>query len=200
MKYLKLFEEYSIIQQPFFLIGDTLFISDEIAHRMTPKKEDYIRADNPKWAEYMNQQNMYFFAGTRDEKGYLKSNRIRTKISVGWGTMYKMDLSIHRGKIRVSLNDIISRNYYVGGISGSHEMHGKNMVRATRECNLNLMEKLYPIIGNIKNFYKRLKNKEAFFDIIREEILKNPGIAKDGVPPELEEELGYTYAAVKYNL
>jgi hypothetical protein len=198
MKYLKLFEEYSIIQQPFFLIGDTLFISDEIAHRMTPKKEDYIRSDNPKWAEYMNQQNMDFFAGTRDEKGYLKSNRIGTKISVGWGTMYKMDLSIHRANARD--NEFGHFEYYVGGISGTHEMHGKNMVRATRECNLNLMEKLYPIVGNIKNFNKRLKNKEAFFDIIREEILKNPGIAKDGVPPELEEELGYTYAAVKYNL
>jgi hypothetical protein len=146
----------------------------------------------------MNQQNIDFFAGTRGEKGYLKSNQIGTKMNVGYGSMYKMNLSIHRGNERD--NEFGHFEFYIGGNSGSHDMGGKNMIRATRECNLHLMEKLYPIVKNIKNFYKRMKNKEGFFNIIINEIIKNPDVAKDGVPEELEEEFGHIAMAIKYNL
>ena len=74
------------------------------------------------------------------------------------------------------------------------------MIRATRECNLNFMIKLYPIVKYIKNFYKKLKNKEAFFDIIKNEVIKNPSISKYGIPEELQEELGHYELAQKYNL
>ena len=195
----KLFEELNTkIQQPFFLVGDMLYVSNELAHKMTPTKEDYTRIDNPRWAEYMNQQNIDFFAGTRDEKGYLKSNHIGTYMSVGYGLMYKMNLSIHRGNVRD--NEFGHFEFYIGGNSGSHDMGGKNMTRATRECNLHLMEKLYPVVANIKDFYKKMKNKEGFFDIIRNAILKNHNIAKDGVPDELEEEFGHITMAHNYNL
>jgi hypothetical protein len=195
MKYLKLFEEYSIIQQPFFLIGDTLFISDEIAHRMVPTEE--IDKSNLGWSKYKQKQIKCFFDNIKDENGY-NVNRVGTNMSVGWGLMYKMDLSIYRANVRD--NEFGHFEYYVTGISGTHEMHGKNMLRATRECNLNLIKKLYPIVGNIKSFYKRLKNKESFFDIIKNELIRNPGIAKDGIPIELEEEFGHISAAYKYNL
>jgi hypothetical protein len=62
------------------------------------------------------------------------------------------------------------------------------------------MEWLYPIIKDIKDFYKKFKNNDDFFGLIKNEIYKNPEIAKDGVPKELEEELGYIQAAYKYNL
>jgi len=112
--------------------------------------------------------------------------------------MYAMTVSIHRGN--TINNEFGHFEYDIGGSSGDYNMHGKDMIRATRECNLHLMEKLYPIVKNIKNFYKRMKNKEGFFNIIRSEIIKNPNITKDGVPDELEDEFGHMYIAHKYNL
>lgn len=198
MKYLRLFEELNTVQNPFYLTGDRLYISNELAHKITPTLEDYMRPDNPGWAIYNDQKNKDFYAGTRSEKGYLISNQIGTKIQVRYNDMYAMNISIHRGN--TINNEFGHFEYTIGGTSGDHSMHGNNMVRATRECNLHLMEKLYPIVKNIKNFYKRMKNKEGFFNIIRSEIIKNPSIAKDGVPDELEEEFGHMYIAHKYNL
>jgi hypothetical protein len=199
MRYLKYFEDLNKIQQPFMLINDTLFISDEIAHKMTPTLEELNKKGYREgWSEYTCKNNKNFYGNIKDENGYYISNHVVTDISVVYNGIFKMDLSIYRGNERD--NEFGHFEYYIGGNSGDHYMHGKNMVRATRDCNIHLMEKLYPIVKNIKNFYKRLKNKEGFFDIIRDEILKNPEVAKDGIPPELEEEFGHISASYKYNL
>lgn len=199
MRYIKLFEKLNIVQEPFFLTGDRLYISNELAHKMTPTLEDYIRMGyNPGWSKYNDEQNQNFYTRVKNEKGFVKSNRIGTEIKVRYYGYYAMTISIHRGNVYD--NEFGHFEYCIGGNSGDHDMHGKDMIRVTRECNLHLMEKLYPIVKNIKNFYKRMKNKEGFFNIIRSEIIKNPNIAKNGVPDELEEEFGHMYYANKYNL
>lgn len=200
MKHIKLFEELNTkIQEPFYLFVDRLYISNELAHKITPTLEDYIKKGySPGWIKSSDERNRNFYTRAKDEKGFVKSNHIGTEIKVTYNGMYAMTISIHRGNTHD--NEFGHFEYYIGGNSGDYEMHGKNMIRATKECNLHLMEKLYPIVKNIKSFYKRLKNKEGFFNIIRSEIIKNPNIAKDGVPDELEEEFGHMYYANKYNL
>lgn len=194
----KLFENKEIIQQPFYLRGDRLYISDELAHRIVPTLEELKKnSKNPNYVKWAYQNQLDFFNNTKDEKGWSISTRINTQIHVRYNDMYRMNIVIFRG---VKYNNEYGHfQYYIGGSSGDHDMHGKNMVRATRECNLHFMEQLYPIVKNIKEFYKKVQNNK-FFDIIREELIKNPNIAKDGVPPELEDEFGHLYYANKYNL
>lgn len=202
MKHIKLFEELTQKQEPFYLKGDRLYISNELAHKMTPTLEDYKKKNyNPGWAKHSDEQNKNFYSKVKDEKGYCKSNRISTDIAVRYGGRlgdYAMTIIIQRGNIYD--NEFGHFEYSIGGHSGDHDMHGKNMIRATKECNLHLMERFYPIIKNIKNFYQRMNKKEGFFNIIRNEIIKNHNITKDGVPPELEEEFGHMFIANKYNL
>lgn len=193
----KLFENKEVIQQPFYLRGDRLYISDELAHRITTLKELEKMSLSSKWIKWAYQNRLDFFNNTKNAKGWAISTRVSTGIHVGYNSMYRMDIVIFRGS--KYNNEFGNFQYYIGGNSGDHEMHGKNMVRATRECNLHFMEKLYPIVENIKDFYKKLKSN-AFFDIIRNELIKNPNIAKNGVPPELEEDFGHLYYSNKYNL
>ena len=56
------------------------------------------------------------------------------------------------------------------------------------------------LVLHINDFYKRLKNKELFFDIIKDEIVRNPSIAKYGVPKELKKDFGHFEDIFKYNL
>lgn len=205
MKYLKYFESNEIKQQPFSLSGDYLCISDEIARQLVRTPEEirqHLIKCEPRWIEHTINETEDFFNNTRREtspNGYggYKVNRLSTKYQVGWGQGYGMNLSISR--CNVKNNEFGHFQYEIIGNSGDHDMHHTNMIRATRECNLNLMIKLYPIVEHIKNFYKRLR-LEGFFDIIKDSILKNNSLVLYGVPQEFEGEFDYLISAFKYNL
>ena len=145
-----------------------------------------------------------FFNDTKNEalpsdyRGY-KVNRLSTKYQVRWGQGYAMNIILLRGNIRN--NEFGHFHYYIGGNSGDSDMHGENMIRGTRECNLNLMIKLYPIVKHIKNFYKRLR-LEGFLDIIKDAIIKDNSLISYGAPDELinDDEVGHLISANKYNL
>lgn len=199
MKYIKLFENKKE-QQPFYLRdSDYLYISDELAHRITPTIDELKRNSNRMdWIKWQYQNQLDFFNNKKNEKGWSISTSINTNIHVEYNDMYRMNI-IFKRRGNEYINEFGNFRYYIDGTSGDYKMHGKNMKRATRECNLHFMEQLYPIIKNIKDFYQKLKNK-GFFDIIREELFKNPNIAKNGIPTELESEFGYLYIAYQYNL
>ena len=183
------------------LRNDKLYISDEVAHLVTPTYSQ-LKIKYPNLEKYrinnIIQGNINFYNNTKNEKGYRINRQINTLYSTTYGIGYAMNIIILLGNQQS--NDSGQFQYYIAGNSGDSEMHGKNMIRATRECNLNFMIKLYPIVKYIKNFYKKLKNKEAFFDIIKNEVIKNPSISKYGIPEELQEELGHYELAQKYNL
>jgi hypothetical protein len=202
MKYLKTFEQKNTIkQQPFFLTKvDYLYLSDDLAKKVAPST-DKIRKKykNVDYAEYTIKENEYFFNNEKNEKGWHKSTRLSTDIHVRYNyNQYRMDIVIFKGANYD--NEAGHFYYYIGGNSGDYDMHGKNMIRTTRDCNLNFIAKFYPIVLHIKDFYKRFKNKELFFDIIRESIIKYPTIAQYGIPKELQSELGHYENIFKYNI
>lgn len=191
------------MQQPFFLSVDRLFISTKTAKYITPFDSN---SDNGKikYSDFIYNKNVQFFKNTKKEwtssaggkyNSYI-SNQAYTNIKVRYKKIYGMNIYIKRGNHRINKSGEF--RYYIGGSSGDFEMHGKNMIRKTRECNLNLMIKLYPIVGHIKNFYKKL-HITPFFDIIIGEILNNKELA-EFLPKELEFEYGYLKDAIKYNL
>jgi len=186
MNYLS--ENINIIkQQPFYLSGDILYISDDMAKLMTPTYAKLNKLYKNKGVrDYINQEQIDFYNNEKDDKGYYKSRNINTNITVRYERMYAMTILIKRlgGVLENKYGEF---QYFIGGTSGDHDMHGKNMVRDTKECNYNLMIKYYPIIEHIKNFYKRLKSKdEGFFDIIKDSLDKDIMLAQYGVPKELK--------------
>jgi len=188
MKYLKYFENNNIEQQPFYISNNTLYISDSLAVELTPTYNDLKKRyhNNPDFADLINKKNIDFFNRERDEKGYIKSREIHTNIKVRWRNMYSMNIIIkYRGNCLE--NEFGKFNYYITGNSGDSEMHGKNMKRATDECNYHLIIKLYPIVEHIKNFMRIFKSKEyGFLDIIKKSLDKDIMLAKYGIPKELE--------------
>ena len=202
MKHLKTFENINnISQQTFYLSkGDVLYISDEFVHKIKPTESELIKNyKNAGYYKYILNKQKAFFNDERNEKGYRISYRLDLLKSVRYDGNHGMNM------ILFSMSDYLIKDsgkfkYYIGGNSGDHDMHGKNMIRATRECNLNFMALYYPIVKYIKDFYKKFKNGELFFDIIREGILKNPEIVKYGLPTELKNELGHYETSIKYNL
>ena len=207
MKHLKYFEN-NTIQQPFFLRGDRLYISTEKAKEITPFDKNSDKTKR-KWSDYTYNQNIEFFKNTRKE--WIGSNdnkffpyissQANTNFSVRYNGSYGMSIIIKRGNEQN--NNFGKFEYTIGGNSGDFSMHGKNMIRATRECNLNLMIKVYPIIKYLKNFYKELKEgKKSFLEIIKDAIINDLSLIKYGVPRELESdnELGIYVSMNKYNL
>jgi hypothetical protein len=202
MKYIKSYEQKTTIkQQPFFLTkGDNLYLSDDFTKKIAPSPIEVRKyCKNVSYAEHIIQQNEYFFSDERDEKGYRQSTRLSPNINVRYdNNQYQMTIVMFKGSNYD--NEAGHFYYYIGGHSGDHDMHGKNMIRATRDCNLNFISKFYPIVLHIKDFYKRFKNKELFFDIIRDSVITDPTIAQYGIPKELRKELGHYEYVFKYNL
>ena len=173
MKIKRFNENITITQQPFYLRkSDYLYISDDLAKSITPTVDDMIKKG---WRyEFTDQRNKDFLNNIKvtNDRGFThyKSNQITTLYQVKYGgNSYSMSITIRRGN---SFNNEFGKfQYLIGGISGDYEMHGKNMVRATRECNL-----------------------------IRNAILKDPSIVKYGLPSELEEEFDHYVSSYKYNL
>jgi len=187
MKYLKYFESNEIKQQPFYLTpGDHLYLSDEISKLVTPTKKDVKKMyKNPSYINRVEQDQIDYYNDVKTEKGQIKIRRIYLAKKCSWdGGRYSMSLSLYR--YTNSNNFGIFRNC-LDGMSGSFEMHGKDMKRATRECNLNFMISVYPIVGHIKNFYKIFKSKEkGFLDIIKDALDKDIMLAQYGIPQEIK--------------
>jgi len=210
MKYIKCYENnlnpteipsYRV-QQPFYLQYDNLYISDEIAKSIV----SYGTGTNQNYINYLHKRIKDFFNRTKSESGFYV-NQLPTDIFVrysgngGYGG-YRMDINIRRGN--TIDNEFGEFQYFIGGSSGDYEMHGKSMVRSTRECNKNFMIKTYSILTHIKNFDKRMKEGEKILDIIKYAILENPYLAKYDLesPKELENDpdIGHYVSASKYNL
>ena len=185
----KIFENNNIItQQPFYLSSDTLYISTDLAKEITPKPEKLRNiSNNLNYTNHIIQKNIYFFENSRDEKGFYKSRYINTEHTIKYNGMYAMTIFLYRAYAEPMHTSLGYFQYYIGGSSGDHDMHGKNMVRATIDCNLNLMIKFYPIIKHIKNFYKLLKLKDqSFFNIIKIAIDNDITLAQYGIPKEIK--------------
>ena len=188
MKYLKYFENINIKQQPFYLSNDYLYLSEEISKKVTPTLEElkiYYK-NNPIWADRIFQEQDNFYNDVRRESGSLKNTDINLQKSVSYNNkMYKMNLSLHRRSPSLD-NEFGTFKTYLNGNSGDSNMHGKNMKKATRECNLKFIIKLYPIVAHIKDFYKILKSKKPFLDIIKEAIDKDITLSQYGIPNEIK--------------
>jgi len=195
------FKEYK--QQPLFLSkSDYLYLSDKLVNEIKPTKERLMKISLNKnsWVDYIYNKNEDFLNDIRNDKNYRKSTFMYLFMSVEFSpNMYNMSLLIG-SKINYFSNDSGKFKYYLRGNSGDFEMHGKNMIRATRECNFKFILKLYPIVEHIKNFYKRFKNGELFLEIIESELINNPNLGKFGVPEELYDKYGHLERLEKYNL
>jgi len=209
MKYLKYFENNNIIeQQPFYISNNTLYISDNIAKLLTPTYNELkkLYKNNPTASDYQFKKNVDFLNNEKDENGRNKVREVYTNITVRWRNMYAMSIIIkYRGSGNTIDNKFGKFNYYITGNSGDSEMHGKNMKRATRECNYNLMIKLYPIVKYIDNFMKIFESKEkGFLEIIKDSLNKDIMLAKYGVPKELKKYFKGAEEAIinsdKYNI
>lgn len=180
MKYLKLFEEIDIKQQPFFLSkGDRLYVSDDFAK--------YMARDVP---EHLKDRRDDFFGGVR--KTYhmkngktwtsFKERMTNTNIKVAWSKgglrdTYAMSIYIYRRGDDYLKNESGKFKYYIGGTSGDSEMHGKNMIRGTRQCNINVIKKFFPIFEYIPYAHKKLQ-ENTFFDVIKNAVEEKPELAK----------------------
>lgn len=188
MKYIKTFENKNINQQPFYLHGDRLYLSDNMVDIVYPTKE-YI--------QHIIDHNYNYINNVKSKSKSYKETFLITGLKLRYdNNHYRMDLLLKRGKKK---NEYGQFNHYLDGISGDYKMHTKGMIRATRECNLKFIVLYYPIAEHIKN-YKKLKNKEPFLSIIEDGIISNPDIAKNGVPNELYDKYGYLEIANNYNL
>jgi hypothetical protein len=187
MKYLKYFENHNeITQQPFYISGDHLYLSEEVAKRAIPTLKELKDISKDKiWINRRLQDQDDFFNGIRNANGYLKVRDIHLNKSVSYNDMYSMNLSLYKMSPTIN-NKFGSFNIYLNGNSGDYFMHEKNMKRATRECNLKFIIKLYPIVAHIKNFYKMLKDKKPFSDIIKEALDKDIMLAQYGIPKEIK--------------
>lgn len=197
---IKTFKEFK--QQPLFLSkSDYLYLSDNLVNEIKPTKERLMKMSLNKnsWVDYIYNKNEDFLNDVRNDKNYRKSSFMYLFMSVKYNNIYKMNLLIG-SKINYFNNNSGKFKYYLRGNSGDSEMHGKNMIRATRECNFKFILKLYPIVEHIKDFYKRFKNGELFLEIIESELINNPNLGKFGVPEELYDKYGYLENLGKYNL
>ena len=205
MKYLKYFENNIINQQPFYLSGDYLFISDDMAKLLTPNYSKLKSIYKNKGVlNYINQEQIDFYNNEKDDKGFYKARNINTQIKVRYDNMYAMTIFIKR-RGGILENNYGKFQYFIGGNSGDSDMHGKNMIRATRECNYNLMIIYYPIVEYIENFYNILKYREkGFLEIIKDSLSKDIILAKYGVPKELKKYFRGSEEAIinsdKYNI
>lgn len=183
MKYLKLFEENNIKQQPFFISkNDRLFVSDEFAKYIAQDISSYlidIRDDF-----FGNVKNTYnsIINGKSHIWTTFKERVLNTNVKVFWsknglGENYVMNVRIYRYGDSYLNNESGKFKYYIGGISGDSEMHGKNMIRATRQCNINLIKKYFPIFEHIPYAHKKLQ-ETPFFDVIKDSVKENPKLSK----------------------
>ena len=157
----KIFESNVIVQQPFFLTkGDILYLSNDMAKKVTPTPNElknmkrFPVTDDIRMKKILDEQKSFFTDEkykTENLKCY-KVRRLPIWKSVGWrNNTYRMDIVLSRGVKKD--NNAGSFYYYITGYSGDSNMHGENMVRGTRDANLNFMILYYPIVKYIKNFY-----------------------------------------------
>lgn len=198
MKYIKYFENNNLEQSPFFLSkSDYLYLSYDFAKKIAPNYEN-----NTKYRiNFINNQLEYqkiFF--DKSSEPIRRLNKIFLNMNVSYNIGYVMNLELSK---RVVDTKFGSYYCFLYGYSGDHEMHGKNMVRATRECNLNFIIKYYPIVKHIKNFYSIFKTGEYdFFELIKKSIIKDNKLINHGVPSELEKDkdISMLISMNKYNL
>lgn len=175
-----------MIQQPFYLRFEKLYISDDIAKSLAIVSNEN-GTYNDVWFFNNIKRTKMFFDGTRYDskyKGY-KVNYLQTSMSVTFKGVYKMSILVYRGNEQDNEHGFFK--YYVGGISGDSEMHGKNMIRATRECNLNFIYNMYPFTKSIKNLKKRIK-ETTFYDIISNS-LKNKELLFSDLPTNIQKDI-----------
>ena len=157
--------KYQIIQQPFYLKRDRLYISDNLAKSLSITT-NYKNKYNDIWFQNNLKHNEDFFNGNRYTGKYTghKRNFILTNYNVKFQNMYSMNITVRRGNM--FNNEHGTFKYYIGGNSGDTEMHGKNKIRITRECNFNFIYKIYPFTLEIKDLKKQLKEHKLFIKII----------------------------------
>jgi hypothetical protein len=205
----KIFENNNV-QQPVFLSKtDFLYLSDDLTKSILPTDFEMAKrlSHNQNFLKTQLKRKEYFISGKDWEDTYFNSKTkilsFGTYLSVSWrNNTYRMDLVVRSRGDNILNNNAGSFKFYLTGSSGDYQMHGKNMVRGTRDANMNFMIKMYPIVEYIKNFYKRLKNGELFFDIIKEAIINDKSLVKYGAPLELEndKDVGHYITGNKYNL
>jgi hypothetical protein len=191
-------EKINCNQQPFYLRNtDRLLISDDFAKFIT---KDVTVHDMTR--------NIIFFNNTRHTRTYQWNNKpstytrydermATTGFSVRWnrgGSGFNYAMTIYIYRVNEQTNDSGKFQYYIGGRSGDSEMFGKNMIRATRQCNINLIKKYFPIFNHIKYAHKKLQT-DTFYDVIKKSIQENPKLDKylsnSDVPKEIKVKLNH---------
>ena len=185
---------------------DYLFISDDIVKEIIPTYQDIYdsRAD---WKEEERVRRSKLdtpnFGDKRISLYYSKQYK-----QVGYGGGYAMNLDLYKFT-ETRVNKFGSFNYYLRGNSGDHEMHGKNMVRSTRECNMNFMAKIFPIVKNLK--YKDMKSYcdintgEGFTQCIKDyiELMEKKGklsTCSGRLPDALGDDFDFLYSGIDMGL
>ena len=146
----KLYESSNIIQQPFWVHNNKLYVSDEIADYLLN-----IKCKDNKKKPYKNIYPLCFV-------GRYSNNR------------YIMDLHLYK-RINYRQNVLSNRFgefvYYLGGRGGDFEMHGKSMIRATKTINMQLMSMIFPIVDKIPGFIKDIHSGEVpFYDLLENSL------------------------------
>ncbi|MCK9447199.1 hypothetical protein M0Q50_10135 [bacterium] len=185
MKYLKLFEKFNkvdntientIVQQPFYVSSDRMWISDDIAKKII---DEYYSHDFGKYS-IITKLNLGFKT-SKDSHNYKFSVNIKKRDEYINNKMF--------GEFKYHIDGSCGDSgYFKYNIYGSNKFVGK---RGVDSINNNIIIKLYPIWKYVKDGMKRLKNGEKFFDIIENSIRNNPEIAKNGIPDELMDILDY---------
>lgn len=181
MKYLKLFEKFNkvdntientIVQQPFYVSSDRMWISDDIAKKIIDEYYSHIVG------KY-----------TTITKLNIRFKKSKDGSSLGFSVY------ISNRDEYISNKKFGEFKYHINGSCGDYEYFSTYRYfigkRGVDSINNNIIIKLYPIWKYVKDGMKRLKNGEKFFDIIENSIRNNPEIAKNGIPDELMYILDY---------
>jgi hypothetical protein len=176
MVFLQTFEKFNTpATQPFYLTkSDRLWIRDDLVR-------DYIfNYSNPKFQPKFGDKRITAdFSATDGHHKYdivfqalvSKTNWVRDE---NGKINHKIKPTYH---LQTKETPAGNYTYYVWGRCGDFDLgQGYKTVgiRRTRKALENVMEKIYPIFSKIKNGYKRLKEGDFFYDLIEQELIKNP--------------------------
>ena len=140
----------------------TLYMNDEIlhyflfTHRNKSNKFEKAYCDK-RFEDNASEVVNKFFNG--DVK--YNSQTYNTCFQIGYGLNYRMRISISKGKYMSG-----KIGYYFTGSSGSHSMHEKGMIRASKQVNFKIIKLFFPDIKHDNNYRAFLKGELQFSELI----------------------------------
>lgn len=158
------FNEYN--KSPFMVtLGNRLYINEEIMkylvftpipnHNIWDQRVcDFKFNDNMRDVIKNSNKNILMFF----EELFIRNTQ-NTCFILTYNNSYAMSILIRK-------NERNGFRYYIEGNSGDFSMHGKNMIRATKEINLKIIQIFFPEIENNKEYKMWLKGEKKFNELV----------------------------------